>query len=71
MKTLLVLSLLAVAGCASTSDVDLSKAEPACGQSCSMTYSQCVSKFTFFPIHAQNVCTDSLRMCAQTCPTRK
>lgn len=57
-------------GCASTSDIDLSKVESKCGQQCSANYSQCVGGFSFFPIHTQHVCTDSMRMCAQSCPAR-
>lgn len=62
--------MLLLAGCASTKDIDLSKVDPACGQTCSANYSECLSRFTFFPIHSQHVCTDSLRLCAQACPAR-
>jgi hypothetical protein len=61
---------LLLAGCASTSDIDLSKVESTCGQACSARYSECVSKFTFFPIQVQHQCTDALRLCAQSCPSR-
>lgn len=70
----LACSLLALAsatvGCASTSDIDLSKVESKCGQQCSANYSECLGKFTFFPIQAQHQCTDALRLCAQACPAR-
>ena len=62
--------LLTLAGCASTSDIDLSKVDSACGQQCAKTYSECVGQFTFFPIQMQHQCTDALRLCAQTCPLR-
>jgi hypothetical protein len=61
---------VALAGCASTKDVDLSKLEPACGQTCSTNYSTCVSRFTFFPLETQHQCTDALKLCAQACPAR-
>lgn len=59
-----------LSGCASTADIDMSKVDPKCGQSCAANYSTCVGKFTFFPIMVQHECTDALRLCAQTCPTR-
>lgn len=59
-----------LAGCASTSNIDLSKVDSACGQTCSANYSQCVSKFTFFPLETQHQCTDALKLCAQSCPAR-
>jgi len=69
-----VFSLLTIivflSGCASTSDIDLSKVEPTCGKECSANYSTCLSKFSLFPIHQQNVCTDALKLCAQSCPAR-
>lgn len=68
----IALSALAVAlaGCVSTSNIDLSKVEPACGQQCSTNYSACGQNFTFFPIMQQNACVDALRLCAQACPAR-
>jgi hypothetical protein len=62
--------LVVLAGCASTKDIDLSKVESGCGQSCSVHYSDCVSKFTFFPLETQHQCTTALRLCAQSCPAR-
>lgn len=56
-------------GCASTSDIDFSKADPACAQQCTNTYSSCVSKFTMFPIMQQHQCTDAYKLCVQTCST--
>lgn len=70
MRSASLLVFLMLAACASTSDIDLSKVETTCAQSCSSNYSSCISRFTFFPIHAQNVCADSLRLCAQSCPPR-
>lgn len=64
-KIITGLFLLILTSCASTSDIDLSKVNSACGQSCSQRYSECVSKFTFFPIMVQNECTDALRLCAR------
>ena len=69
-STVSIVLTLALAGCASTSDIDLSKVESQCGQQCSAAYSDCLGKFTLFPIHQQNVCTSALRLCAQTCPAR-
>lgn len=69
-KIFVVTLAVALAGCASTKNIDLSKVEPQCGQSCSAHYSDCVSKFTFFPLETQHQCTDALRLCAQSCPAR-
>lgn len=59
-----------LSACASTADIDTSKAEPACGQRCSSTYSECLGKFTFFPIMMQHQCTDAMRLCVNACPAR-
>ena len=69
-KRILTLAALALAGCASTADVDLSKVETKCGQTCSANYSECVGKFTFMPIYNQNSCSVGLKLCAQSCPPR-
>ena len=50
-KVLAFGACLLVAGCASTSDINLSKVQPACGQQCSANYSQCLGSFTFYPNH--------------------
>ena len=71
MKAILFTIVLLVTACASTRDIDLSKVQSACGKSCADNYSECLGKFTFFPIHEQRVCTDALRLCAQSCPARK
>lgn len=68
-RTLLLLTLL-LAGCASTADIDTSKVDPDCAHSCSANYSECLGKFTLFPIQAQHQCTDAMRLCVQACPTR-
>jgi len=68
---MIVVISMGIAGCASIADINLTKVESTCGQSCTKTYSECVNKFTFFPIMLQHECTDSLRLCAQTCPPRK
>ena len=70
-KVLLAMGALALAGCASTSDIDLSKVDSKCGQTCSANYSDCLGKFTLFPIQAQHQCTDAMRLCAQSCPARQ
>ena len=71
MKLAVVAALsAALFGCASTSEIDLSKAETSCAQSCSNNYSACVSKFTLFPIRVQRECPDALKLCAQACPAR-
>lgn len=70
MRSLSPLALLLVAGCASTANIDLSKVETTCGQTCSANYSTCISKFSLTPIFQQNTCTDGLRLCAQSCPAR-
>jgi hypothetical protein len=71
MRTFLAACIMALAGCASTADIDMSKYESTCGQLCTKNYSECLSKFTFFPIQAQHQCTDSLRLCAASCPERR
>lgn len=70
MKAILLPGILVLAGCASTKDIDLSKVESTCGQTCSANYSECVGKFTFFPIMVQRECTAAMRLCAQSCPPR-
>lgn len=70
MKVFTAILLAVLCGCASTSDIDLSKVESKCGQTCSANYSECLGKFTLAPIHMQHVCTDALRLCAQSCPAR-
>jgi hypothetical protein len=71
MRGKIAIVLIVLGGCESTSDIDLSKAEPQCALTCSTTYSSCLSRFTFFPIQAQHQCTDALRICAQACPPRE
>ena len=62
--------LLILAACASTKDIDLSKVESKCGQTCSANYSECLSRFTFFPLQGQHQCTTAMKLCAQACPAR-
>jgi len=69
MKKTLLLSIL-LAGCASVSDIDTSKLDANCAQSCTSTYSECLSKFTLFPLMAQHQCTDAMHLCAAACPSR-
>ena len=61
---------LLLAGCASTTEIDLSKVESACGQACSAKYADCGQGFSMFPIMRQHQCVDALRVCAQSCPAR-
>ena len=70
MRLSLVAAALFLSACASTAGIDLSKVESKCGQTCSANYSECLGKFTFFPIMAQNQCTDAMKLCAQSCPAR-
>lgn len=70
VRKLLATTALLLAGCASTSSIDMTKVESKCGQTCSASYSECLGKFTFFPIMAQNQCTDAMKLCAQSCPPR-
>lgn len=65
-----LVALFTLAGCASTAGIDMSKVESKCGQTCSSSYSECLGKFTLFPIMAQNQCTDAMRLCVQSCPAR-
>jgi len=72
MKTPLALAIaFLLSACASTSSIDLTKVESKCGQTCSANYSECLGHFTFFPIMAQNQCTDAMKLCAQSCPVRQ
>jgi len=68
--TLSIAALVGLFGCASTADIDMTKVESNCGQGCTRTYSECLGKFTFFPIQAQHQCTDAMRLCANSCPVR-
>jgi hypothetical protein len=70
IRTALLASILALAGCASVSDIDTSQLEPGCAQACTARYSECLGKFTLFPIQAQHQCTDAMHLCAKACPTR-
>jgi hypothetical protein len=69
MKTMLPLLML-LAGCASVSDIDTSKIDADCAHSCTANYSECLGKFTLFPIQAQHQCTDAMQLCAKACPAR-
>jgi hypothetical protein len=68
--TIVGVIMIVLAACASTKGIDLSKVESQCAQTCSANYSECVSKFTFFPLQTQHQCTDALKLCAQACPAR-
>lgn len=70
-SSIVILGTVFVVGCASTKDIDLSKVDSACGQKCSANYSDCLSRFTAFPIERQHECTSALRLCAQSCPPRQ
>ncbi|WP_168794459.1 SHOCT domain-containing protein [Paraburkholderia aromaticivorans] len=70
MKKTLLLAAMLLTGCASVSDIHTSKADPDCAHSCSANYSECLGKFTLFPIQAQHQCTDALRLCVAACPAR-
>jgi hypothetical protein len=70
MRTLVLGTMILLAGCASTKDIDLSKVESACGQTCATSYSSCLSGFSMFPIQRQRECTNALRICANACPAR-
>ena len=59
-----------LAGCASVADIDTSKIDPSCAQSCTSNYSECLGKFTLFPLMAQHQCTDAMHLCAAACPSR-
>ena len=64
-----LLFVLAFSGCAGTTDIDLSKVEYTCGQSCSTSYQTCDSRLTMMPIRQHNDCTDVYRKCVQGCPS--
>lgn len=66
-----VMAASLIAGCASTADINTSQAEAQCAERCSSTYSECLGKFTFFPIMLQHQCTDAMRLCVNACPARK
>jgi len=69
MKKTLLLTML-LAGCASVADIDTGKLDTACAQSCTTSYSECLGKFTLFPLMAQHQCTDAMHLCATACPAR-
>lgn len=70
-KAIAVLTLYLLAGCASTRDIDMSKADSTCAQQCSANYSSCGQGFTMTPIMQQNQCVDALRVCVAACPPKK
>jgi len=70
IKKTLLLSTLLLAGCASVADIDTSKIDSDCAHSCTANYSECLGKFTFFPIEAQHQCTDAMQLCAKACPAK-
>lgn len=71
MNRFILTAAVFLTGCASTADIDTSKVESQCAQRCSATYSECLGKFTFFPIQMQHQCTDAMRLCVKGCPERK
>jgi len=60
---------LALTACASVPD--LSDKDGPCVRECSASYSQCLSKFSLFPIERQNECTSALKVCGYSCPAKK
>lgn len=66
-----LLAAAMVAACASTADVDTSKAEPACAQQCVANHQKCIGEFGLFPIYQQNNCVSTLKLCVNACPARK
>lgn len=79
MKTLRVVFLAAISGCASPgadlSDVSFDGREPACTRQCLATYSECSSQAarTFARDVSDNIlsaCKASLRACVATCERR-
>lgn len=69
MKRLTIAAaIMALTGCVSAPDLDLSKVDSACSQRCSSEYSTCTTGFKLFPLVAQAHCNESLKVCASTCP---
>jgi hypothetical protein len=66
-KIVTTVAVMALTGCVSAPELDLSKADSACSQRCSSEYSACTSGFKFFPLVAQAHCNESLKVCAATC----
>ena len=64
----IVVATLLVSGCASVPD--LSGKDGACVRECSTAYSQCLSKFSIFPLERQHECTSSLQLCGDSCPAK-
>lgn len=64
------LCALALAACASTNDIDTSKAEPACAQQCVANHQKCINEFGLFPIYQQNNCVATTKLCVNACPAR-
>jgi hypothetical protein len=70
MKWIAVLALLA--GCATISDIDASRAAPVCATQCTQDHSRCVSR-PASPLMSSMLtyqCKDNYRSCIQACPTR-
>jgi len=64
------LTMLALAGCQSISDIDLSAKDPDCTQVCLSRHQLCDSRITLMPIRKHNDCADNLRYCVQDCPAK-
>jgi hypothetical protein len=69
-KALLLLMVLLV-GCAGTADIDTNKVDSDCAHLCSANYSECLGKFTHYPLMAQRQCTDAMKLCVQAYPARR
>lgn len=61
---------MALSGCQSVSDIDLSVKDSACGQICSTHYTTCDDRITMMPIRQHNDCADAFRYCVQACPPK-
>lgn len=73
MKRLMLAPILAtmLTGCAySITDIDISKAQPACARECTEAYSQCASggPAVGFKTETLRACRDSYSVCISTCP---
>ena len=64
----LVVLIMLLSGCVSIRD--FSDKDGTCVRECSTTYSECLSKFTLFPILHKNDCTSALNVCGSACPVK-
>ena len=62
--------LLALAGCQSVTDIDVSSKSAPCAVQCQSDHGQCMSGPTMAPIDRNNLCVNAMRACIRACPAK-